>query len=186
MSRIGKMPIPISEGASVSVSASSVSVKGPKGELVLPVPDGLTVTMEGGQVVVARQGEDRKLRALHGYFRSEVNNAVVGVTRLWSRELELAGVGYRAIMNGPNVVLTVGFSHPVIVTPPAGITLSVVEGRVVVSGIDKHVVGEVAATIRAVKKPEPYKGKGIKYVGERVRRKAGKSAKAVGGAPGAK
>ncbi len=178
------MPVSIPEGASVSVDGNSVVVKGPKGELTVAMPEGIAVSVEGKSVIVIRKIEGRAVRAIHGYVRSVLGNAVVGVTKLWTRELELSGVGYRAAMSGANVVLTVGFSHPVTITPPAGITLSVAEGKVVVSGIDKRLVGEVAAGIRAVKKPEPYKGKGIKYVGERIRRKAGKSAKAVGGAPG--
>lgn len=184
MSRIGKQPISITNDASVVVGDGNVTVKGPKGERSIAVPEGLSVAMEGNLVIVTRQSEDPAMRALHGYYRSELNNAFIGVTKLWTKELELAGVGYRATMSGPNVVLTVGFSHPVTITPPAGIILSVVEGKIVVSGIDKRLVGEVAAGIRAVRKPEPYKGKGITYVGEHVRRKAGKSAKAVGGAPG--
>lgn len=180
------MPVQIPEGATVSIDGSSVMVKGPKGERTIVVPEGLSVSVTGNTLSVARRGEDRAIRALHGHYRSELNNAVAGVTKLWTRELELAGVGYRAVMNGANVVLNVGFSHQPTVVPPAGITLSVTEGKILVSGIDKRLVGQVAASIRAVKKPEPYKGKGIKYVGERIRKKAGKSAKAVGGAPGAK
>ncbi len=172
--------------ASVAIKDSSVFVKGPKGERVISIPVGLAVVVEEGTIVVSREKEDRSLRALHGFFRSELQNAIVGVTSLWTKELELAGVGYRAAMSGSNVVLTVGFSHPVTITPPAGIALTMEEGKIVVTGIDKRLVGEVAASMRAVKKPEPYKGKGIKYIGEHIRRKAGKSAKAVGGAPGAK
>lgn len=186
MSRIGKQPIVITDDASVAVSDGVVTVKGPKGELAVVISEGIAVSVEGKSVMVTRQSEHRVVRAIHGYVRSALNNAVVGVTKLWTKELELVGVGYRAAMSGPELALTVGFSHPVTITPPAGITLSVREGKIVVSGIDKHLVGEVAASIRAVKKPEPYKGKGIKYVGEHIRRKAGKSAKAVGGAPGAK
>jgi len=186
MSRIGKQPIIFTSAASVAIKDGSVFVKGPKGERVVSIPEGLSVVVEKETVVVSREKEDRYLRALHGFFRSELHNAIVGVTSLWTKELELAGVGYRAAMSGPNVILTVGFSHPVTITPPAGITLSMAEGKIVVTGIDKRLVGEVAASIRAVRKPEPYKGKGIKYIGEYVRRKAGKSAKAVGGAPGAK
>lgn len=182
MSRIGKMPVSI-EGVSVFLDGRQVTVKGAKGELALTIPKGISVSVEGEKAVVSREGEER---ALHGLFRAQLNNAVVGVTKLWTKELELAGVGFRAATSGPSLVLTVGFSHPVTIAPPAGITIAVVEGKIVVSGIDKQLVGEVAAGIRAVKKPEPYKGKGIKYVGERIRRKAGKSAKAVGGAPGAK
>lgn len=186
MSRIGKQPIIVTNEVAVTVKDGSVIVKGPKGERNVSIPDGLAVTVEKGTIVVSRKNEDRSLRALHGFFRSELHNAIVGVTSLWTKELELAGVGYRAAMSGSNVVLTVGFSHPVTITPPAGITLSMEEGKIVVTGIDKRLVGEVAASIRTVRKPEPYKGKGIKYVGEYVRKKAGKSAKAVGGAPGAK
>lgn len=179
------MPVSIPDGASVSLESEMAIIKGPKGQRSIPVPDGLSVSVQGKLIVVARDRDDRQTRALHGTIRSELYNAVVGVTALWRKELELVGVGYRAAMSGANLVLTVGFSHPVIITPPPDITLSVVEGNVVVSGVDKQLVGEVAAKIRAVKKPEPYKGKGIKYVGERIRRKPGKSAKAVGGAPGA-
>lgn len=185
MSRIGKQPILITS-ASVTIDGGVVTIKGPKGERVIPIPEGLAVSLKESTIVVSREKEDRSLRALHGFFRSELHNAIVGVTSLWKKELELAGVGYRAAMSGSNVILTVGFSHPVTITPPVGITLSMEEGKIVVTGIDKRLVGEVAASIRAVKKPEPYKGKGIKYVGERVRRKAGKSAKAVGGTAGAK
>lgn len=186
MSRIGKMPITLGDGATMNVSGSSVTVKGSQGERVIPIPQGLAVEVAGNQVSVTRLDEQRKTRAIHGYFRAELQNAVVGATTLWTKTLELAGVGFRAAMSGNNVVLTVGFSHPVTIAPPVGITLSVAEGKIVVSGSDKHAVGQVAASIRAVKKPEPYKGKGIKYAGEYIRRKAGKSAKAVGGAPGAK
>ena len=186
MSRIGNQPIVIPKDAVVTVGNGVVVAKGPKGERSLSIPDGLTVSVEGSNVSVIRQSDERDARALHGYYRAELHNAIVGVTKFWTRELELVGVGYRAAMNGANVVLNIGFSHPVTIAPPEGITLSVIEGKVVVSGIDKHLVGEVAASIHAVRKPEPYKGKGIRYIGEHIRRKAGKSAKAVGGAPGAK
>ncbi|MBI5621141.1 50S ribosomal protein L6 [Candidatus Gottesmanbacteria bacterium] len=186
MSRIGKQPIVMTNDGSVTVGGGAVTIKGPKGERTLPIPVGLSVSVAGTAVTVGRGDDERQSRAIHGYFRSELNNAIIGVTKLWTKTLELSGVGYRAAMNGTSVVLTVGFSHPVTIAAPAGITLSVAEGKIVVSGTDKHAVGQTAATIRAVKKPEPYKGKGIKYVGEYIRRKAGKSAKAVGGAPGAK
>lgn len=179
MSRIGKQPIAIPSGTTITVDGARVTVKGPKGEMAMAIPDGFTLTAQEDRVVVERRSQDR---ALHGTLRSQLSNAVIGVTKLWTKELELSGVGYRAATNGQSLVLTVGFSHPVTIAPPVGITLSVVEDKVVVSGVDKRQVGEVAATIRAVKKPEPYKGKGIKYVGERIRRKPGKAAKAVGGA----
>lgn len=186
MSRIGKQPIIVAGEATVGAAGGVVTVKGPKGERTLSIPEGLVVKSQGGEVTVSRENDSRKIRALHGYFRSELHNAIVGVTTLWTKTLELSGVGYRATMNGQNVVLTVGFSHPVTITPPQGISLEVAEGKIVVSGSNKHDVGQTAAMIRLVKKPEPYKGKGIKYAGEYIRRKAGKSAKAVGGAPGAK
>lgn len=186
MSRIGKQVIIIASDASVSVGDRSIFVKGPKGERTLVVPGGLRVEVKGNTVSVVRDNEGRETRAIHGYFRSELSNAIVGVTKLWTKTLELAGVGYRAAMSGNSVVLNVGFSHPVTIVPPEGISLSVAEGKILVQGSDKHAVGQVGASIHAVKKPEPYKGKGIKYEGEHIRRKAGKSAKAVGGAPGAK
>lgn len=186
MSRIGKQPITINSDVSISINGDRVLVKGPKGELGLSIPEVLSVKVEGRIVTIVRQNEDRTTRALHGLFRSEVANAIHGVTVQWSKTLELSGVGYRATTGGQALILTIGLSHPVSIIPPPGITLAVVEGNIVVTGVDKRVVGETAATIRTKKKPEPYKGKGIKYEGERIRRKAGKSAKAVGGAPGAK
>lgn len=186
MSRIGKQPISIGAGATVTVQENRLVVKGSHGELGIFVPDGITVSVDGPTVFVGRKNEERTTRALHGLIRSEIFNAIAGVTQVWKKTLELSGVGYRAAINGQALVLTIGFSHPVTVEPPEGITFSLVEGKVVIAGVDKRVVGQTAATIRAIKKPEPYKGKGIKYIGEHIRKKAGKSAKAVGGAPGAK
>lgn len=173
-------------GATVAVQGSNLSVKGPHGELEITIPAALSVKVEGTTISVGRRNEDRLTRALHGLIRSEIANAIAGVTLSWKKTLELSGVGYRAAINGQALVLTIGFSHPVTVLPPEGIMFAVTEGKVVVTGVDKRVVGQIAATIRAIKKPEPYKGKGIKYIGEHIRKKAGKSAKAVGGAPGAK
>ncbi len=164
----------------------SIVVKGTKGELTYVVPMGIDVTQQDGVVTVSCKRNDRPTRALHGFVRAHLANMVHGVTEGWTKTLELTGVGYRAAMSGANVTLNVGFSHQVTIVPPAGISFAVAEGKVVVSGIDKQAVGQIAAEIREVKKPEPYKGKGIKYLGERIRRKAGKSAKAVGGAAGAK
>lgn len=164
--------------------AGAFLVTGPKGELRIDIPPGITVSQENMHLTIARKGNDKPMRALHGFVRSELKNAVIGVTAGWSKTLELSGVGFRATNNGENLVLTVGFSHPVTIVPPKGITLNVVEGKIVVSGVSRQMVGQVAAKIRAVKKPEPYKGKGIKYQGERIRKKAGKAAKAIGGAPG--
>lgn len=176
----------IGAGATVTVQENRLVVKGPHGELGISIPDGITARVDGATVFVGRKNEDRKTRALHGLIRSEIFNAIEGVTQIWKKTLELSGVGYRAAINGQSLVLTIGFSHPVTVEPPEGITFSLVEGKVIIAGVDKRVVGQIAATIRAIKKPEPYKGKGIKYAGEHIRKKAGKSAKAVGGAPGAK
>ena len=183
MSRIGKAPIIVPKEVTVTTADGSVVVKGPKGELRFSVPHGLATQSEGETFTIIIEGNMNELNAIHGYFRAAIANAVVGVTRGWTRVLELSGVGYRAAVTGTNLTLTIGFSHPVVVTPPVGITFAVNEGKITISGIDKQVVGQTAATIRAIKKPEPYKGKGIKYEGEHIRKKAGK-AKAVGGAPG--
>lgn len=186
MSRIGKQPIVIGAAVTVAVEDGSLRVKGPHGELGVTIPEAITVNVDGSTISIERHNEDRQTRALHGLIRSEIANAITGVTLSWKKILELSGVGYRAAINGQALVLTIGFSHPVTVEPPEGITFAVTEGKVVITGVDKRAVGQTAATIRAIKKPEPYKGKGIKYAGEHIRKKAGKSAKAVGGAPGAK
>lgn len=187
MSRIGNAVVSIPKDVTLTLSDVSVMVKGPKGEIMVSAfPSDITVAYDNDQVKVGRLHEDGHTRALHGLLRAQLSNAVVGVTTGWTRILELSGVGYRATMKGTSLELTVGFSHPVVFTPPDGITFSISEGKIIVSGIDKQRVGEIAAKIREIKKPEPYKGKGIKYQGEYIRKKAGKSAKAVGGAPGAK
>lgn len=186
MSRIGNTPVEIPKEVTVTVSSASVMVKGPKGELVIDVPAGIVVKNEGTTLVAERKRNDTKVKALHGTVVALLANAVEGVTKGWSKQLELQGVGYRATLTGTDVVLNVGFSHTVTIKPPIGITFAVTDGKIIVTGVDKHAVGQVTASIRAVKPPEPYKGKGIRYVGEYVRKKAGKSAKAVGGAPGAK
>ncbi|HUD20404.1 MAG TPA: 50S ribosomal protein L6 [Patescibacteria group bacterium] len=184
MSRIGKALINIPKEVTVTVSGSEVLVKGPKGELRYSIPNGLSVHSEGAIVEVRiAGGGDKARQALHGYLRAVIANGVVGVTKGWTKTLELSGVGYRAALSGVNVVLTVGFSHPVTVAPPNGIAFSVTEGKIIIAGIDKQAVGQTAASIREIKKPEPYKGKGIKYEGEYIRKKAGK-AKAVGTAAG--
>jgi large subunit ribosomal protein L6 len=185
MSRIGNAIITVPKEATITQEGEVLVVKGTKGEVRLAIPTGLTVKIENGEIVVARKHNDKPSRSLHGYLRATLSNAVIGVTTGWTRVLELAGVGYRASLSGANLVLTVGFSHPVTVTPPAGITFAVADNKITVAGIDKQAVGQIAAKVREVKKPEPYKGKGIKYEGEYIRKKAGK-AKAVGGAPGAK
>ncbi len=186
MSRIGNAIITIPSGVSIETGQGSVIIKGPKGELSLELPHGITVVIGESNVAVKRDHDDTESRALHGFVRAKLANDVAGVTQGWSKSLELSGVGYRASLSGANLVLTIGFSHPVNVTPLPGITFAISEGKIMVSGIDKQLVGQVAASIRELKKPEPYKGKGIKYAGEHIRKKAGKAAKAIGGAPGAK
>jgi large subunit ribosomal protein L6 len=179
MSRIGKKPIPVPSGVDVTINGSHVAVKGPKGELALDAPEDITIARDGDDIVVDRPDDERAHRALHGLTRSLVNNMVVGVSEGFSRDLEIVGVGYRAIAQGPNKLeLQVGFSHSVPVEAPEGITFEVpAANRITVRGIDKQLVGQVAADIRKIRKPEPYKGKGIRYSDERVLRKAGKSAK---------
>jgi large subunit ribosomal protein L6 len=179
MSRIGKLPIPIAKGVDLAIDGTTVRVKGPKGELVRDFPRGMSFEVEDGRVVVKRPDDEKQTRALHGLSRSLLANMVTGVSEGYTKTLELQGVGYRVQQAGPKVTLSVGYSHPVEVAPPDGIQLEV-EGttRLHVRGIDKELVGQIAANIRKVRKPEPYKGKGIRYLGERVRRKAGKAGKA--------
>ena len=179
MSRIGKAPITVPSGVDVAISGSHVTVKGPKGSLERTVPSNITVRQDGDTLVVERPNDERQNRALHGLVRSLVNNMVVGVTEGFRKELEIVGVGYRATAQGPGALtLALGFSHPVNVKAPEGITFEVPSPtRIVVNGIDKEAVGQVAADIRAWRKPEPYKGKGVRYLGEHVQRKAGKAGK---------
>ncbi|MDP9022729.1 MAG: 50S ribosomal protein L6 [Actinomycetota bacterium] len=178
MSRVGKYPVPVPDGVTVDIAGRTVTVRGPKGELVREMPSGVTITRgDDGAVMVTRTSEERESRERHGLVRSLIANMVQGVTEGYSKTLELVGVGYRAAASGASVELQVGFSHPVTVEAPQGIELQVpTPNRVVVSGIDKVLVGQTAANIRAVREPEPYKGKGIRYEGEQVRRKAGKAA----------
>ncbi len=178
MSRIGRMPIDIPGGVEVKIDGQAVSVKGPKGELALTVASPIEVAIEENQVVVTRPDDERSSRSLHGLTRTLIANQIIGVTQGYSKGLEVVGTGYRVQAKGEGVEFALGFSHPVTVNPPAGITFTV-EGnnKLTVSGIDKQAVGEVAANIRKIRKPEPYKGKGVRYAGEIVRRKAGKSGK---------
>ena len=183
MSRIGRMPIPIPQGVQVDIKGSHVTVKGPKGELSRSFNPDMTIALQDGQIVVTRPTDNRQHRALHGLTRALLANMVTGVTEGYRKDMEINGVGYRAEMQGDNLVLYVGFSHPVEIVPPSGITLGI-ENRgktIVIEGIDKELVGETAARVRRVRPPEPYKGKGIRYVGEYVRQKAGKAGKVVGG-----
>jgi large subunit ribosomal protein L6 len=179
MSRIGKEPVPIPAGVNVALADGTVTVKGPKGELSQAVPEGITVDVTDDQVVVTRASDHRRHRALHGLTRSLIANMVTGVTDGYSKSLEIVGVGYRAQARGSNaLVIQAGYSHPVEVTAPEGVTFEVPSPtRITVSGANKQVVGQVAADIRAIRKPEPYKGKGIRYAGEQVRRKVGKAGK---------
>jgi large subunit ribosomal protein L6 len=179
MSRIGRAPIPVPSGVEVTIQDRKVSVKGPKGELAREIPTPITIEHDDGQLVVDRPDDERENRALHGLTRSLVNNMVLGVTEGFRKELDIVGVGYRATAKGPNKIeLALGFSHPVPVDAPDGITFEVPSPtQIAVVGIDKEVVGQVAANIRAIRKPEPYKGKGVRYHDERVIRKAGKAAK---------
>ncbi len=179
MSRIGKAPIPVPDGVEVAVEGRRVRVKGPQGTLEREIPGDIAVRQEDGTVLVERHDDERANRALHGLTRSLVNNMVVGVTAGFSKELEIVGVGYRAVAQGPNKIeLALGFSHPVPVEAPEGISFEVpIPTRIIVRGINKETVGQVAANIRKIRKPEPYKGKGVRYLGEHVKRKAGKAAK---------
>ena len=179
MSRVGRMPIDIPSGVEVTLGGNEITVKGPKGELARSLPADITVRQDGARLLVERPDDEREHRALHGLTRSLVNNMVVGVTEGYRKELEIVGVGYRAAAQGPATLeLALGFSHPVHVDAPDGITFEVpTPTRVAVVGIDKEKVGQVAADIRKIRKPEPYKGKGVRYLGEQVRRKAGKAAK---------
>jgi len=179
MSRIGRSPIPVPSGVTVTIDSSTVNVKGPGGELSRDLPTGITARQEESNVVVERPDDQRHHRALHGLSRSLVANMVTGVTTGFTKELEIVGVGYRAVAQGPErLELALGFSHPVVVNAPSGVSFEVpVPTRIIVKGIDKEKVGQVAADIRKLRKPEPYKGKGVRYAGERVLRKAGKAAK---------
>jgi large subunit ribosomal protein L6 len=178
MSRIGRLPIEIPAGVDVTIDGPTVSVKGPRGSMSHTIPAPLTAALEDGKVVVARPDDERRSKSLHGLTRTLIANQIVGVTQGYTKGLEVVGTGYRVQARGASIEFALGFSHPVTVEPPAGITLTV-EGnnKLTVAGIDKQAVGETAANIRKIKKPEPYKGKGIRYAGEVVRRKAGKAGK---------
>ena len=179
MSRVGNAPITVPSGVEVSVSGPDVTVKGPKGTLEHTLPESVSLSVDDGTVTVGRDNDERQTKALHGLTRSLVNNMVVGVSQGFRKDLEIVGVGYRANAKGKNALeLSLGFSHPVHVTAPDGIEFEVPEPtKIGVVGIDKQAVGQVAAEIRAYRKPEPYKGKGVRYAGERIIRKAGKAGK---------
>jgi large subunit ribosomal protein L6 len=179
MSRIGKLPVTVPTGVDVTIDGRTVTVKGPKGTLSHTVIDPITVERgDDGAILVKRPDDERRSKAYHGLTRSLVNNLVVGVTAGYEKKLEIVGVGYRVALRGSNLEFALGFSHPVVVEPPEGITFAVeTPTRFSVSGIDKQLVGETAANIRKIRKPEPYKGKGVRYAGENVRRKVGKTGK---------
>jgi len=178
MSRIGRMPVTIPSGVDVTIDGREVTVTGPKGKLSLEVAEPIEVSQNDGVITVTRPNDEGHVRALHGLSRSLVANMVTGVTEGYRKTLEIVGVGYRVQARGPNLEFSLGFSHPVTVSPPEGITLRVESPtRLVVEGIDKQQVGEVAANIRKLRKPDPYKGKGLRYSGEHIRRKVGKAGK---------
>jgi large subunit ribosomal protein L6 len=176
MSRIGKKPIAIPKGVTVKVDASAVEVKGPKGQMRQPLPPGVTAVVEDGQLLTRRAEDDRQLDKFHGLARSLVNNAVVGVTEGWKRELDIVGVGYRAEMKGQQVVLALGYSHPVVFDIPKGIDIAIEkQTHITVTGVDRQLVGQVAANLRRLRKPDPYQQKGVRYTGEILKKKAGKT-----------
>ena len=179
MSRIGRMPVEVPQGVDVAIQGSHIRVKGPKGQLEHTFPAAMKISLDAGVITVERPSDEREHRALHGMTRAIINNMVTGVSQGFEKVLEVNGVGYRADMSGSNLVINVGYSHPVEVEPPQGITFDVdTRARLIkVLGFDKAQVGQVAADIRKIRPPEPYKGKGIKYLDERIRRKAGKAGK---------
>ncbi len=185
MSRIGKQPVVIPQGVQFNVDGRTLVCKGPKGTSKLPLFEGITAKVDGGKVVLERGSEEKQVRAMHGTTRALVQNMVEGVTKGYSKNLEIVGVGYRATLKGKTIVLNVGFANAIELAIPDGVTVTVPDQtHVSVSGVDKALVGQVAADIRGARKPEPYKGKGVRYANEIVRRKAGKAAAA--GAAGAK
>ena len=175
MSRIGKLPIEIPSGVTITVDQGMVKVQGPKGELSQEVLPEVTIKMEDNQLTVSRKSDEKLARAQHGLMRSLINNMVVGVTKGFEKKLEVNGVGFKVALQGTKLVLNLGFSHPIEFEAPQGVTLAVDKMNIIVSGTSKQQVGQVAADIRKLKKPEPYKGKGIKYDGEYIIRKAGKT-----------
>lgn len=181
MSRIGKKPIPITKGIKIHASGQEIKVAGPKGELSATVHPDIKIDVTGEEVVVKRQSDEKPQRALHGLWRALIQNMLTGVSDGYSRKLELVGVGYRAELKGKKLQMQLGFSHPILFQPPDGIKIETpTQTNIIVSGIDKQLVGQVAAKIRSFRPPEPYKGKGVKYEGEYIRRKAGKAAAASG------
>ena len=176
MSRIGKKPIAIPKGVTIKADANGVEVKGPKGQLKQALPPGITAAVEDGNVVTKKASEDPELRKFHGLARSLVNNAVLGVTEGWKKELDIVGVGYRAEMKGKQVVLALGYSHPIVYDIPNGIEIAIEkQTHLTVTGVDRQLVGQVAANLRRMRKPDPYQQKGVRYTGEVLKKKAGKT-----------
>lgn len=176
MSRFGKLPVEVASGVQTEISDSQVKVSGPKGNLLLSLPYGITVKQDGSSLTVEKKGNSKQMLAHQGTTRSHLVNMVEGVAKGWQKQLELIGSGYRAEVRGRDLILTVGYSHPITISAPEGITFSVEKTVVTVSGADRAVVGQIAAQIRATREPDPYRGKGVKYVDEVIRRKAGKQA----------
>lgn len=184
MSRIGKLPIQIPENVRLEIDRSGIKITGPNGELARELPGNISVEEKDGQILVTAKGKSQKTNALHGTYRSHIANMVKGVSQGWSKTLELVGTGYRAQLSGNKLVLDVGFSHPVEIETPKEVSFKVEKTLITIEGIDKELVGLIASKIRAIRPPEPYKGKGIRYQNELVRRKPGKAAKAQGAAAG--
>ena len=184
MSRLGRKPIEIPKGVNVSISATQVAVKGPKGELSKNLPEGITIKTEGDKFVVHRADDSRENRAKHGLVRAHLANMVKGVTDGWTRELEINGVGYRAEVAGDTLTMALGYSHPVVFKLPKGITGKVDKNRIALTGADKDMLGQTVAKVRELRPPEPYKGKGVKYVEETIKRKVGKAGATGGGGGG--
>ena len=178
MSRIGKKPVALPKGVKVTIHGAEAVVEGSKGTLTCPIPKGITVEVAADSINLTRVNDEAQNRAFHGLTRALINNAVTGVTTGWKKELDIVGVGYKAAMEGPSLRLDLGYSHPINYAAPEGITIAVEKNtHLVVTGIDRQLVGQVAADIRKFRKPEPYKGKGVQYTGEVIRRKAGKTGK---------
>ena len=184
MSRIGRMPVAVPSGVDVKLDGQTMTVKGPKGQLARTFHENISIAREDGKITVTRADDSKQNRALHGLTRTLIANMVAGVTTGFTKDLEISGTGYRAVLQGKKLQLALGFSHPIEIDPPAGITFTVeTPQKLKVSGVDKEVVGEIAAKIRRLRVPDPYKAKGVKYAGEYIRRKAGKAGK-VGAAAG--
>ncbi len=177
MSRVGRKPVSVPKGVTITQSGQQLKIKGPKGELSNQFHPNIKIEVKDGQVLVTRPNDEKQNKALHGLTRALIQNMVKGVTAEYSKTLDIVGVGYRAELKGKNVLLNIGYSHPIYIVPPDGVTLQTpTQTQIVISGIDKQLVGQIAAKIRSIRKPEPYKGKGIKYSDEQIQRKAGKAA----------